>query len=308
MERKIPFADLRKAVDNAYESVKDCNEGNIDPRNCNAKAGEFGIVVALPDGTIIKRGDTDVKVPMGAINKVALSSILFSQNKPLDLIKKSGSCPMCKKAAKPAKPEGVHFSAHGIRAFSAVEPVGDADSKWDLYEGRVAAMAGSDPVLCDKLYEELKKESPAIEKALVESDYYLYDEAPLAIDLYLRSEAMTASAEQLALMGATIAADGVNANGDIVFYGKITQNIVALMAAKGPHKINRPWLVATGLPAKASFGGTILGVIPGVMAVAAYGPELAPYGVSAKGIKAITSLMQELNISVFASAKPVFVK
>lgn len=308
MERKISVADLQKAVDNAYEAVKSLNEGEIDPRNTSAKANQFGIAVALPDGTVYKKGDVDVKVPMGAINKVALSTILFSQNKPLDLIKKSGACPMHKKGEKPVKPEGIHFSAHGIRAFSAVEPTGDPESKWNLYEGRMIDLAGSAPELDVDLYEKEKKNAPAIAKSLEDAGYYLYDDTALSIDLYQKSEAIKASAEQLALMGATIAADGVNAQGKIVFDGAITQNVVALMAAKGPHKINRPWLVATGLPAKASFGGTILGIIPGVMSVAVYGPELTHTGVSVKGLKAVISLMQELDISIFASAKPVFVK
>ena len=79
------------------------------------------------------------------------------------------------------------------------------------------------------------------------------------------------------------------------------------MAAKGPHKMRAPWLVATGLPAKSSFGGTILGIIPGTMAVAAYGAELNPVGVSVKAARAIVELMQRLDVSIFASANVKFV-
>lgn len=308
MERKISLSDLRKAVDEAYEAYKSLKEGEINPRTPDADAKSFGISVMLPDGTLVNKGDTNVKSPLGSISKVALSTILFTQNTPMELIKKSGQC-CCHKV--PQKPQGLSFSAHGVRAFSAVEPTGDPESKWNLYANRLVDLMGSAPELNDKLLETLEKEAndTKLEDTLAADGYYLYDDASLSVDLYLKALSMTASTEQLATMGATIAADGVNpVNGKIVFDGAITQNVVALMAAKGPHKMRTPWLVAAGIPAKSSFGGAILGIIPGVMAIAAYSPELNPAGVSVKAAKAIIDVMQKLDISIFASAQVKFVK
>ncbi len=307
MERKISLSDLRKAVDEAYEANKSLKEGEVDSRNACADVKVFGISVMLPDGTLINKGDTDVKSPLGSISKVALSTVLFSQNSPMELIKKSGQCP-CKKV--PEKPKGLSFSAHGIRAFSAIEPVGDPESKWNIYENRMIDLMGSAPELCDKIYQALQKEATDTKliDTLAADGYYLYDDASLSANLYLKALAMTASTQQLATMGATIAADGVNpVTGKTVFDGAITQNVVALMAAKGPHKMHAPWLVASGIPAKSSYGGAILGIIPGVMAIAAYAPELNPAGVSVKAAKAIIDVMQKLDISIFASAQVKFV-
>ena len=39
MERKISLDDIRRALDEAYESIKSLKEGEIDPRNHEAKAG-----------------------------------------------------------------------------------------------------------------------------------------------------------------------------------------------------------------------------------------------------------------------------
>lgn len=210
----------------------------------------------------------------------------------------------------PEKPKGLSFSAHGIRAFSAIEPVGDPESKWNIYENRMIDLMGSAPELCDKTYQALQKEAADtnLVDTLAADGYYLYDDASLSANLYLKALAMTASTQQLATMGATIAADGVNpVTGKTVFDGAITQNVVALMAAKGPHKMHAPWLVASGIPAKSSYGGAILGIIPGVMAIAAYAPELNPAGVSVKAAKAIIDVMQKLDISIFASAQVKFV-
>lgn len=302
MERKISFNDVRKALDEAYEAVKSINEGTIDPRNTEAKAGQFGITVTLADGTTISKGDVDVKSPMGDIVKIPLSAVLLTQNGAEGLVKKSGQCPMNKVEKKPK-----HMGAHGVRGFSAIEPVGDPDSKWNIYDDMLNNLTGGDtPILNDKLYEAEKRSSVErdVVNQLADSGYYLYDDTALSVDLYNRARAMEASTKQLAMMGATIAADGVNpATGKIAFDGSIAQYMVAMMAAKGPHKMNLPWLMLAGLPAKRSWGGAIVGVYPGVMSVAAYSPELNAAGVSIKAARAIMEFMRRLDVSMFASAR-----
>ena len=303
MERKISVSELRKAVEEAYAAVEPISEGAIDPRNLNAAAGQFGISVALTDGTVINKGDTDVKAPMGSIMHLPLHSVLFSQAGVDAIVKKSGKCPAC---ALGKKPKGLAFGAHGIRGFSAVEATGDPESKWNLYENRMIDMAGSAPELADNVYEKLRDEAAENRTAalLEENGYTLYDKAELSVDLYLKALATGASTEQLARMGATVAADGVNpATGKIVYDGELSQSLVGLMAAKGPHKMNTPWLVKAGIPAKSSFGGTMLGIIPDVLAIAAYSPELNEAGVSVKAARVIMEVARRLDLSVFASAR-----
>ncbi len=308
MERKISLSDLSQAIDEAYELVKSVKEGEIDPRNIGADCKHMGISVVLADGTTINKGDTDVKVPMGAIVRVPLASVMFSQNSRDDMIKMSVQCP-CHKM--PHKPAHLPISAHTIRAFSAMEPKGDPESKWNLYENRMTDLIGTSPELNMQIYEILKKqvEEDNTINRLADNGYFLYDEASLSVELAIKAEAMSASTAQLATMGATIAADGVNpTTRKTVFDGEIAKYIVALMAAKGPHKMNSPWLVATGLPAKASFGGTILGIYPGVMAIAAYGAELNQSRVSIKAAHAIRYIMEKLDMSVFSSSRVSIVK
>ena len=303
MERNLSFDDVKKAVEEAYESVKSVKEGEIDPRNIHAKAGEFGITVTLADGRTFSKGDADVKSPMGGIAKVPEHLVLFVQDSPEEIVKKSGTCP-CHKIEH--KPKDLGLSAHGIRAFSAIEPTGDPEGKWGMYEEMTTGLMGNPPVLDDKLFEQLYKaaqDNNVVDKMAADG-YYLYDDAELAVKLYVKAEAMTASPKDLAMMGATIAADGVNpASGAVVFDGALSQNIVGFIAAHGPHKMNAPWLVLTGLPAKRSWGGAIVGVMPGVMSIAAYAPELNPAGVSVKAARAIKEVMRRLDLSVFASAK-----
>ena len=79
MERKISFSELQKAVDEAYEQFKSDKEGAIDSRNIGAEVGKFGISVMLTDGRTIDKADVDVLFPLGAIAKLPVSAVLFSQ-------------------------------------------------------------------------------------------------------------------------------------------------------------------------------------------------------------------------------------
>lgn len=300
MERIIGISQLQAAVDEAYEHFKSEKEENVDPRIGNADIKDFAIAAVLTDGTLIGKSDVDKKFPIGSIAKVPLFELLLSQYSIDELLKKSGRCE-CHKHDKPEIP----ISRHGVRATSAIQPVGDPDSKWNLIVNNMIDLMGSAPELDDELYKRLKEanEEAAVVDTIAKSGYYLYDDGPLSVDLYTRQLAMKASTAQLAVMGATIAADGVNPlTGKIVYDGKISQNIVASMAAHGPHKANKAWLVAAGLPAKTGFGGGIVGVFPGVMGIAAYAPGLTEKGFTAKGAQALRYVMNKLDISVFESA------
>lgn len=309
MTRKIKFDDLKAAVNEAYEELKSNNDGAIDSVYSNSSDDRFGIAVVLTDGSVITAGDTDSKAALGSIFKIPVSTCLLSQMSPDEIIKKSGKCP-CACAKKGQKPQ-IPFSAHGLRAVSAIEPTGDADGKWDIISDRMISLMGSAPELDDKMYEAFKQEAIAskVEDTLAASDYYLYDDAPIAIDTYIKGISMKASALQLATMGATIAADGVNpSNGQEVFDGRFAQNVVALMAAKGPHKMSKPWLMGAGIPAKSSRSGAMVAVMPGAFGIAAVSPKLNEVGVSIRAAKAIKLIANKLDINVFASARIEIVK
>lgn len=304
MKRIIPFSELKKSVDQAYEDFKSIKEGEINPLVEKPEHNVFGLSVCLADGTEYSKADSDIKSPIGAIGNIAVATLLLEQNGVDKLLEKSG---MCRCGCKKNKPDVCHDCAcpRSVRAISALEPTGDSVSKWNFIENRLIDLMGSSPDFNDRLYQKINNENARNNavNAFEESDFYLYDDAASSLDLFAKLQSMNASAKQLALMGATIAADGVNpVSNTIVYDGEISVRVVAMIASKGMHHSNTPWLVASGLPASNSFGGAVLGILPGVMAIAAYSPEVNENGISVKGAKAIIEIMNRLNISVFGSA------
>lgn len=299
MKRKISLNELRTAVDEAFEMASVITGGNVDNRNVDADADAFGLSVVLTDGTLMCRGDVGVRAPIGSIAKIVLSSLLL-ENMPLSF-EHGGSC-CC--SGKAHHLPGLTVSAQGVKNFAALEPKGDADSKWRFFEQRLVDLSGGAPVLNRDVYRYLCNDAAdnrAVE-LLKTSDLSFADDIATSVDLYLRACAMSATVPELAMLGATIAADGVQPlSGNIVYDGTLSQHLVGLIAAKGVHKMNVPWLTAVGLPAKSSFGGAIVGIYPGVMAVAAISARLNKVGVSERGHRAIAALMQRLDINLFSS-------
>ena len=308
MDRVIKLSDLREAVNEAYEKFKSVKEGSVDERVQGVDEEAFGITVALADGTVINKGDTETPFVMGQISKVPVTTLRVEQ-KAAEMAAKAAKGEACcsyhvkANGEKPAKP-AIPFGAKGIKAISKLQPQGDPDSKWNFIENRMTALIGSAPQLDVKLYEKLQAEFKGANAAQVidQSDFKLADNTQQSIDLYLKAVSMTANTQQLAEMGATIVADGVNPfTRQIVYDGVLSQRVVARMALKS-HKLRR-FIMKTGLPASAGFGGGVVGVLPGVLSIAAYSPRLCENGVSIKGARAIAYIMKKLNLNVFGSAK-----
>ena len=62
-----------------------------------------------------------------------------------------------------------------------------------------------------------------------------------------------------------------------MFKPELTPKIASMMATVGFYEHTGDWLFTTGLPAKTGVGGGIMGVVPGVMGVAAFAPPLDPF-------------------------------
>ena len=305
MERTITFDDLKKAIDEAYEAVKSEKAGELSLRVGKADIKSFGISVALTDGRTYDRCDADVRFPLGSIVKIPIHSILLEQNGKKELMKKGGvdiTNPNYTKTKKPKLP----VSAHGVRAVSAIEPTGDPESKWNLIENRMIDLMGEAPTIDEEVYKTQKRivAESNVEDTMAQNGYYLYDDAQLSIDLYLKAQAMTANTKMLAQMGATIAADGFNPfTKQNVFDGTLSSQLVSYMADRGPHKMKKSWFLTTGLPAKSGFGGGIVAVLPGVLSIAVYSPAMNKEDVSIKGIQVLAAVSDKLGLNVFGSAR-----
>jgi glutaminase len=134
----------------------------------------------------------------------------------------------------------------------------------------------------------------------------IYDDPDMALDLYTRQCSIGVTARQLAVAAATIAFDGVNpVTKQTVFKPDLGARITSMMATVGFYEHTGDWLFNTGLPAKTGVGGGIMGVVPGVMGVAAFAPPLDDAGNSVKAQAALSDIVGRLNLNIFHPRKSI---
>ena len=83
------------------------------------------------------------------------------------------------------------------------------------------------------------------------------------------------------------------------------------MATGGLSDYNDEWLFASGIPAKTGVSGGIMGVLPGMLGIAAFAPPLDSNRCSVKAQAAIKFIMEKSGLNVFcdtgiALEKPEF--
>lgn len=306
MERFVKLSDVKSVVTAAFEKYKTkCADGSApDPRVAGMNTGKMAVSVCLTDGTSFDIGDSQSPFAMGSLLRIPLFLQLYTQMTPLELAQKTGKCGCSHCSCHTTKPKGIH--AKNIRLASLVQPIGDSDGKMKILSELMISLMGSSPILDDNLYKAAVKKNCelGVENILAANDYELYDDASVAIDIATKLHSMLVTTQQLAQMGATIAADGINPKSGVpVFDGKLSENIVAMMAAKGPKKMRKPWMMITGVPAMSSFGGGFMTVIPGFGSIAAFSPELIDGHVPFKAAMAIREIVTALDLNVFASAR-----
>ncbi|MFB7251869.1 glutaminase A [Microbacterium sp. NPDC056234] len=192
----------------------------------------------------------------------------------------------------------------GAIATTALVPGTTASEKWDSIREGLSAFAGRQLDLDDEVYRsesDTNDRNRAMGRLLV-SYGRLHDDPDDVVDIYTRQCALSVTAHDLAVMGATLADGGVNpVTGERVVSADVCRDTLAVVASTGLYERSGEWLFEIGLPAKSGVAGGIVAVSPGKGAAAAFSPRLDNAGNSVRAQLAIGHLSRSLGLNLFAS-------
>jgi hypothetical protein len=108
---------------------------------------------------------------------------------------------------------------------------------------------------------------------------------------YLEACIVGVTVEELARMGAVLAAGGIQPRtGKRVLAEDTVRQVLSVMVIAGMYEDSGEWWTRVGLPAKSGVSGAILAVVPGWGAIVAYSPRLDAAGNSVRAALVIQTL------------------
>lgn len=312
MDKTITVNQIHDAVMSAYEECKEIAGGvnaNYIPYLANIDSSLFGLSVTLLDGTTINAGDFDYRFGVESVSKVFTAILAMKQHGADGVLRNIGAdatgLPFNSIFAillEKDHPSTPLVNAGAISACSMIEPVGESDAKWNAIIENFVELTGSDVSVIDELYESESAtnfNNRAI-SWLLKNYNRIYDDPEMSLDLYTRQCSIGVTSGQLAVCAATIANGGVNpVTGKRVFDQVLAPKVTTLISSVGFYEHTGDWLYTSGIPAKSGVGGGVMGVLPGVMGIAAFAPPLDDAGNSVKAQAAVKAVMGKLGLGVF---------
>ena len=135
---------------------------------------------------------------------------------------------------------------------------------------------------------------------LLESKGVLNANVERTLDYYVKMCSLSVTAESLANFGLILACDGVNPiTGERMLKAETARIVKTIILTCGMYDGSGGFALNVGFPAKSGVGGGIMGVVPKRMGIAVFAPAIDRHGNSVAGVKALSMLSHELDLSIY---------
>jgi glutaminase len=311
----LPSPDqVQRLVLAAHERYRSNDEGNnsqVYPALARVPRHLFGICVVGTNGGQHAAGDARHEFAIMSVSKPFVFALMCDHFGAEALRQKLGvnstGLPFNSLAAIERGGDGRTnpMVNSGAIATTSLVPGADAQAKWRFLEQGLSRFSGRALALDEEVYASasatnVRNRSIAL---LLDSYQRIYCDPVEATDLYTRQCSLAVSAQDLAVMGATLADGGVNPITGIRVVGAAACHYtLAVMATAGLYETSGDWLYNIGLPGKSGIGGGIVTVSPGKGGLGTFAPPLDGAGNSIKGQLVAKFLSERLGMDLFVSA------
>lgn len=270
---------------------------------------QFGIAVALPDGTIYSSGDAQTLFSIQSISKVFTLTIALGKLGDA-LWRRVGREPsgdpfnsIVQLEMEHGKPRNPFINAGAITVVDAIM-MGHQPKETIAEILQFVRFIADDNSICmdDKVAksELLTGDRNASLAHFMASFGHFKNPVDFVLGTYFHQCSIAMSCEQLARAALFLVSDGLNtSNGTRVVSAQRARRINALMMLCGHYDGSGEFAFRVGLPGKSGVGGGIMAVAPGKASIAVWSPGLDHIGNSKLGTIALEMLAERTGWSVF---------
>ncbi|MFC4994559.1 glutaminase A [Rubritalea tangerina] len=306
---------LQKVAEQAHAKFKDDKSGkNADyiPALAKVPSELFGIVIITKDGDVIKVGDVDTPFSIQSCSKVFTMCLVMQESGDKIVYDKVNVEPTGEAFNSitaieegDGRADNPFVNAGAIATVSLIKAK-SPEERWDKIHKTYEKFAGSKLIVMPDIFKseaDTNFRNRGIAHVLFNSGNLFCD--PLeATEVYTKQCSVGVTAEQLAVMGSTLANGGVNPiTKEKCIDKKYVPKVLATMTMNGFYDGSGQWAWNAGLPAKTGVGGGIVAVVPGELTIVGFAPPLDTYGNSVRAQKAIEFIASELDLNIFGSTK-----
>jgi glutaminase len=305
-------ARVQQLLHRTYLELSDVTSGTVSsvyPALAEADPHLFGIAVAGVGGQVIEVGDSRHAFTIMSCAKPFVFA-LVCQARGVDEVRgrvgiNATGLPFNSLAAverDPASRTNPMVNS-GALVSTSLLPGDSVDARWEGAVSGLSGFAGRTLEVHAGMYSSASASNHRNRAlALLLADRKALNQDPEEVtDLYTRTSCLEVSAADLAVMGATLAAGGVNpATGARIVSADVARATIAVMAVAGLYETSGDWLLDVGLPGKSGIGGGILTVSPGKGGLGTFAPPLDAAGNSVKGQLVAHQLARDLDLDIFA--------
>lgn len=310
----IDLQRVQQAASDAFSQYSTFSGGenaSYIPFLANVPGELAALAIVTVDGDVISQGDAQYRFALESISKVCTLALALEDVGPQAVQDKIGADPtglpfnsVMALELHNGKPLSPLVNAGAMSTVSLVKAINPED-RWLRILAMQQQLAGAPIALSDEVNESEQTtnfHNRAIAWLLYSADAMYCD--PLeACDVYTRQCSTLLNTVELATMGATLAAGGINPmTKKRVLTASNTPYILAEMMMEGMYGSSGDWAYTVGLPAKSGVGGGIVTVVPGVMGIAAFSPPLDSGGNSVRGQKMAAAVARQLGYNLFNAA------
>ncbi|WP_426460891.1 glutaminase A [Mycoplasma hafezii] len=304
-------ANILLTVKKAYEKYRNLKTGknaSYIPYLASVDSDLCGVSVITTDGVQFNLGDTEFRFAIESISKVCTLGLALEESGSKAVRTKVGDSPtglpfnsVIALELHKDKPLSPLVNA-GAMATTSLIQAKDKNERWNKILNFQRKMMSDKIELSDEVNtsEQTTNFHNRAIAWLLYSANNMYCDPMEACEVYTQQCSTLVSANDLAIMAATLANNGKNPiTNEQVISPENVPHILAEMTMEGLYDRSGDFAYLVALPGKSGVGGGMIAVVPGKMGIATFSPPLDKFGNSVRGFKIIQMIANNLGFNIY---------